>query len=268
MKENIKIMSLSYILLLFLLILSGSLSGVLSEMVYVLAFMFPAVVSILLSPQKNEPITKSLCLDGDGIALFLPTVFPAVSAVAVCSLITTFVMGLFGRTNSVDVGTDLGVAIVVHAIVPCILEEVCFRYVPMRSLARYSRRGAVLISAIFFSLIHHNLFSIPYAFVAGVIFMAIDLACDSILPSLVIHFVNNLLSVLLIFYADNLAVCLAIYILIAILTVISLIFIVLWRERYMRGFLYAFEKGEKPSFGISFASFVILSLLLSVSSLL
>ena len=79
-----------------------------------------------------------------------------------------------------------------YALLTAVLEELIFRYLPMRLLAHRSPRAALLLSSLFFSLVHCDLFQMPYALFAGAVFMILDLAANSVIPSLVIHFLNNL----------------------------------------------------------------------------
>jgi simple sugar transport system permease protein len=99
------------------------------------------------------------------------------------SALTTLVLAFFGKTNEVDVSGHLVYELFRHALIPAVLEELLFRYIPIKLLSPYSRRGAILVSALLFSLVHLNLFQIPYALLAGVVFGFLTVASGSILPS-------------------------------------------------------------------------------------
>jgi hypothetical protein len=66
----------------------------------------------------------------------------------------------------------------------------------MRALKGEKPFTVIIYTAAFFALIHHSFFSLPYAFFAGAVFMLVDIMTGSIWPSVIIHFLNNLLSVL------------------------------------------------------------------------
>ena len=109
--------------------------------------------------------------------------------------------GLFGIENSggsVDVGNTPNVLIyfLTVAILPAFVEEFAFRGVVMGVLRPYSEGLAILVSSAAFALMHGNFVQLPFTFCCGVVFAYIDIKCNSLLPSIIIHFLNNGLSVL------------------------------------------------------------------------
>lgn len=247
MERKINCLSICYTLFLILLFLSGGISGFLSRIVYFLSFIVPFIVGIFLGGEGGEK-KNLLLINKENTKACLPLIFPTVSAIMLVSFVTSFVInGLTGVENNVDVGSSLIPALISHALIPAVLEEMLFRYLPLRLLGSHSGRATVLLSAVFFALIHHNLFSIPYAFLAGVVFMAMDIALDSVIPSIILHFVNNAISVSLLVYQDNFAFAPIVFILIGVLSALSLIFIFINREKYREKLSYAFKNGEKIS---------------------
>ena len=164
-------------------------------------------------------------------------------------------------------GDSYLLALLTHALAPAILEEALFRYVPMRLLAPYSQRGAIFISAFFFALVHHELFTIPYAFVGGLIFMAIDLATESVIPSIVILFINNALSVSMSF-APYEPIIIFFYIWIGGLTLLSVISMFRKKDDYEMALLLISDKGEGVKFTGGMLAFAIMTLTIAVLSLL
>ena len=268
MDRKITILSGAYILFLILLFASGSVVGMLSEIIYFLAFLLPFVFALLLADDRKNPLTEQLKIDKNGITVTLFTVFPTISIVLIISVVTSFVMErLTGATNRVDIGDSLILAIINHVVLPSLLEEMLFRYLPMRLLMRHSRVVCLFVSAFFFSLVHHDLFSIPYAFAAGVVFMLIDMMCGSIVPSLIVHFVNNLISVLLIFYAENTlikSVCIGV---VVACTLISFVVIIIRKNEYIERIKNVFVRGEKMKFNFSILMFAIGCLIFAVIGL-
>ena len=209
-----------------------------------------------------------LSIDSYGIKKAWPLVFPTVSVVIAISALTSLLIFVTcGKTNSVDLGDSFVIAILRYALLPALLEEMLFRYLPLRLLSPCSRRGAVLISAFFFSLVHRDLFSIPYAFIAGLIFMVIDIATDSIIPSLIIHFINNSISVGIIIFKDNSAFAPTVYVIIGILTLISLVIVYIRRKEYKEMLCFAFENGEQLRFSVEMLAFALITLSMAVISL-
>ena len=268
MERKINVLSMTYILFLAILFLSGMFSGFLSEVIYLLAFLLPFVFALFVTRGEDENQRSMFSLDFEGIKLTFPIIIPTVVLVIVVSLLTSVIIEwLTGVRNAVNIGDSLAVALISHALLPAVLEEMLFRYLPMRFLSGYSKKVCILVSAIFFSLMHHNLFSIPYAFVAGVIFMAVDLMFDSLIPSILIHFLNNVLSILLIFFANRAGFIPVCIIVIAILFVLSLAFIIVRRKDYLEKLKGLFNKGEKLKFNVGILIFAIVCLFISIINL-
>lgn len=269
MQSRITYLSMLYVLFLILLFISGALPGALSLTVYFLSFIIPVAIGLYLVRKDDEPPTVFLTIDKENVKKSLPIIMPTVAITILISYITSLVIFIVtGKLNSVDVGDRLIPALISHALLPAILEEALFRYLPLRLLAPRSRRGAVLISAFFFALVHRDLFQIPYAFMAGVILMAIDIATDSVIPSVLIHFINNAISVGMMVYSDNRAFTPTVYAIIGILTVISLIVIIVKRKTYRAMLQDAFEEGVRYRITIDMICFAFLTLVIAVFNLI
>lgn len=78
------------------------------------------------------------------------------------------------------------------AIVPAIVEEICFRGVTFSILKKTNTLQAILISALTFGLVHLNFNQFLYAFVIGLIFAILVLITDSLIYPMIIHcFING-----------------------------------------------------------------------------
>jgi membrane protease YdiL (CAAX protease family) len=239
--DKVARLAVIYTLFILLLMLSGSLGGVFGEAVYYLAFLLPCALALPMLDGKSEENKSYLYINSEGIKTALPFFAPSVGVIVIMALLTSaLIYAVSGQTNSIDVGDSLPLALINHAILPALLEELLFRYIPLRLLAPHSGKWTVLLSALFFGFAHHSLFRLPYALVAGVIFMTLDLMTDSVYPSVALHFINNTLSVLMIFFSSYLF-----YPVIAILSLISLIFIIRGRKNYFGKIKELFSGGEK-----------------------
>lgn len=85
-------------------------------------------------------------------------------------------------------------------LAPAVLEEVVFRGFILSSVKDFGCVAASLTSAALFSLYHTNPAQTVYQFVLGFIFAAVALKSGSVLSSVILHFLNNLV-VLVICYA-------------------------------------------------------------------
>ncbi len=82
------------------------------------------------------------------------------------------------------------------AVVPPLVEELMYRGVILQSLRRFGDGFAVLVSAILFGLYHGNFIQMVFAFFCGLAMGYVVVRTDSLLPSILIHFINNGISVM------------------------------------------------------------------------
>ncbi|MGN1376197.1 MAG: lysostaphin resistance A-like protein, partial [Prevotella sp.] len=77
-----------------------------------------------------------------------------------------------------------------------LVEEIVFRGAILRALLeRYSNRWIpILISALLFALVHMNPAQMPHAFIVGILLGWLYCRTGSIIPGIIIHFVNNTVS--------------------------------------------------------------------------
>lgn len=254
MKRSLYTVILCDLLFFLMLVLVSMSEGIVATVLYYLAFLLPIAVGVVAirwgaCRENTEPRT----LLRPDFAAALPFVFPTVLAVMLVSYLTALLLGdrmaYFGTT---DVGGDLLIAIVSHALIPAVFEEVLFRLVPLRLLSGHSPRYAVILSALFFALVHHSAVSMPYAFVGGIALAAVTLAADSIYPTVIIHFINNLISVIsLYFSADFPDINLIIWIALGALTLLSFIFIAKKRREYSSALASTLAVGDGYDGGIA-----------------
>ncbi len=237
MKRSIKICVYTCTAFLFLLALVpyfGLIGDWARILAYVLAFAIPAATVLLVSRKFGFQSEKlPLGLGRGETKLLLPLILPCVGAVVLLSFLTSSLLALFGASSEVGLPSSGLLIALEYVIIPVLGEEFLFRYIPLRFIGVYSKRAALLVSAILFSLVHLNLFQIPYAFLAGLIFAALDLMLGSLLPSLILHTVNNVLAVLWLLFAEEYFVF-PILIILGALMLISLVAVIFMHKRYYR----------------------------------
>ena len=84
-----------------------------------------------------------------------------------------------------------------YALLPALVEETVYRGWITAALQPFGERRALLLSAIFFGLAHGNLTQLPFAFFLGLLFGYLFLRTGRLWPGMLLHFLNNALSVLL-----------------------------------------------------------------------
>ena len=279
MKNNLNTFTAMCLLFLLLLASASITDGVISEVIYYSAFVLPTILGILcdnkLRKEENAhdreyPEAKNiLSFNKNGARLLLQVLFPTIALVmSVSWLSASVITAVSGVQPTVDVGDNLLAAILIHACLPAVLEEMLFRFMPMRMLARHSARLTVVISSLYFALVHNSFFSMPYALLAGLIFITVDLLAESIWPSVILHFCNNLLSVVWIFFGARASVAMIISILIALLSFISVIFIIINRKRHIQRIKTLLSSGDSYKLGYTPLAVVVPTVFFAISELI
>lgn len=112
-------------------------------------------------------------------------------------------LGLFGYTPTESPFPDFTVTqnfisgIFIVAMLPAFCEEMLFRGVIMNSLKSKGKWTAILLSALFFMLMHASPLQTVYQFVLGVIMAIVAYKSRSVITTMFIHFLNNLIVVVL-----------------------------------------------------------------------
>ncbi|MBQ8320593.1 MAG: CPBP family intramembrane metalloprotease [Clostridia bacterium] len=104
--------------------------------------------------------------------------------------------GLKIELPSLDGFGLVGVLFVV-AVLPAVFEEVLFRGIILKGLRGFSAGAAVLLCGGLFSLFHQNPAQTAYQFCCGVCFALLALRAESVLPTVLAHFLNNAVVILL-----------------------------------------------------------------------
>lgn len=90
----------------------------------------------------------------------------------------------------------LGVVLAV-AVLPAIFEEVLFRGILLNGIKGFGVVASVLLCGALFALYHQNPPQTVYQFACGAAFAVVALRSGSVLPTIVSHFCNNLLVLIL-----------------------------------------------------------------------
>ncbi len=93
--------------------------------------------------------------------------------------------------------------LIVTAILPGICEETAHRGMLLKGLSNLGRHRAIIISSILFGLMHMNIEQFFYATLIGIFLGYLTTYCDAIFPAMIIHFMNNFLSVFMSFSSAN-----------------------------------------------------------------
>ena len=273
MTEAIKIVTLADIIFVVLLVMSGAYTGLIGESLYFLAFAVPIAIGFYSSRGLKikreeiaglaEPPETILGFDRRRAVDLLPLIAPVVALVLLVSLLTTFVLSLFSVEVSGVENRDIVTMLVSHALAPALLEEALFRYIPMKLLLPYSKRTCIVYSSLCFAFIHCSLAQMPYAFVAGIIFMIVDVALDSVWPSVILHFINNAASVIMMKYCNDTVSASIFLSVLLLLCAVSVFFIFKKKQNYKKMLKTALGKGQGVA--VTYAPFALAAICLYIA---
>ncbi len=125
-------------------------------------------------------------------------VFNMVSS-TIIAYVTSFLnsVGVSVPTSDFSIHKPSVAAVMIQILYVVILaplfEEIIFRGLIIKMLSPHSKTAAVLVSALAFGLMHGNIPQAASAFATGLIYAIIALKCGSIVPTMIIHGLNNLI---------------------------------------------------------------------------
>ena len=79
MKKKLNILTISYLLFLILLFFSGAFVGILSELIYFLAFIIPFGICIYKIRAEENEYKDCLSISRDDAMRFVPLIVPIIS---------------------------------------------------------------------------------------------------------------------------------------------------------------------------------------------
>ena len=269
MKRALTCVTVIDLLFILLLSISAFFGGFVGNLIYYSAFVIPFCLAIYIKNKTKSPFTPpKIKIKAKELRLLIPAVMPTLLLVFAISWLTSLLLSFIGDGNYVDVSGNLFDVILSHALVPAIAEEALFRYIPIALISPYTKRGAIWISALCFALIHCNLYQLPYAFFAGIIFAVLDIAFESILPSLILHFINNLSSVFWLRHGNNAIFSRIYFVALLALAAVSLVYIFVFGKEYKEKFLPIIRDKSKHKLSYELILLVILTLFIAITNLI
>lgn len=213
MRVNFKTVNYFYLGTLFLMLLFG---GIIQEKLqytgYVITefglILFPVFIYVIINDLnvkhifKLNKLTAKDILMACVIALFLWILSESISVVWVFLIQNIITIASLPMTPP-DNTLVLFLQIVVIAIIPAICEELYFRGFLLTGYMEFGYKKAVFISGLLFGLMHLNMATIPSMIVLGMALAYTVYKTDSIFASMIIHFINNTISILILSYSKS-----------------------------------------------------------------
>lgn len=170
---------------------------------YMMSLIIISVCSVLIPSiifSRYSGKTESLLKQYDKKIGLADNIFIVISGFLSCTVLNYLCSLLFRNTNSAveipDGSANIGLAVIAFAVVPAICEETAFRGFVIGTLAKYGKGIDIIVSAILFSILHKSVSSAVFAFFAGLLLGLVRKISGSLIQSIVIHFLNNLIAVL------------------------------------------------------------------------
>lgn len=164
------------------------------------AFFLVGLLYCLLSNTRLSEIIRFERVKPGDLAAY---VFLGLGIAYVGNILTNIFLEILGGAGITD-ATDMSMAdsntlaviisTFITAVAPAFAEEFLFRGILLGKMRKYGDYFAIIASSLFFAMMHGNLQQIPFAFMAGIFFAYVTVKTNSLLPAMLIHFTNNLLS--------------------------------------------------------------------------
>lgn len=186
--------------------LSGTVSDIVGSILIQIGIMFGLtfVLYLLFFKKKPKDVFKDYKFTKINfkavlisIAIGIITYFLTLCVAAIFN----FFLGLFGYQassgSSAGVGTwgDFLVSIVLVAILPGFCEEFVHRGLLVKGFSELGVKKTIIYSGLLFGLMHLNISQFFYATLIGCLLVVLVMASGSIIPAMIVHFMNNLINV-------------------------------------------------------------------------
>ena len=173
--------------------------------VYFLSFVLPAILFNEMNKNSQKEIYEPKDNDKKS-SLYVAILFGIGLVFIYCSsFVNYFLVNLFTDYSEfsnqflwfveLKYPYQMVIYFISYAIIPALVEEILFRGTVCRALTVYGKGTAVVISALLFALMHTNIEQMLYTFVAGLFFGLLYVETKSVLAPILLHFVNNSISV-------------------------------------------------------------------------
>lgn len=178
------------------------ISSVIYDAAYLGAFMLPVAFFKLISRGRRvEPMRLEIKYSKYSWLWIIGGVTCAFAFSLLNGMVMSFVQlpddgGIIKEATEYMSDQSLILQFITIALVPAFCEEFLFRGLILSNLMPYGKGLAIIISSVLFGLMHGNFYQFLYTTVAGIILGVIYVMTDSIWCSVLLHMINNSMSIL------------------------------------------------------------------------
>lgn len=181
----------------------------------IIMFSIPVVLFSLLNKQKIKTTFKEFKFKKISLKSILYSIIIGIGVAVLLSFLSSFftkIITILGAESLTYQTVNLAeytvpmffVVIFTSCILPAICEETVHRGMLLGAYSKYGTTFAIVITSVVFGLLHMNIFQCFYAFCVGMFLAYICLYTRSIIPGIIIHFINNFANTLWDFsYVNN-----------------------------------------------------------------
>ncbi len=210
--------------------------------VYVVCLAVPAVAVALIGGYRRSPFPSKRVSGGMlGIGVVGGMAIAIFANVVASWLMTWLTMLGVPEPEMPDLLQPTLISLLLNivstAVLPALIEEMIFRGYILGALRPHGDGLAIVLSAALFGLFHGNVLQIPFAFILGLVMGYLTVQTDSIWPAVLLHFTNNLMSVLLNFFGkcfpgQNMAITMVVFV--TVTAVGAVVLTVIRRPGYLK----------------------------------
>ena len=159
---------------------------------------------LILGKAKTDRLTDIMSFRSPKKGLTLPFICAGVAFCLFVSMVTGIAVSIFegfgvsipNPEMELPEGVYGIIAVVISTVfIPAFVEEFAMRGVVLGLLRKYGDTFAVFVSALVFGIMHANIYQIPFAFLLGIFFGIIVIKTESLWPAMLLHGINNGISV-------------------------------------------------------------------------
>lgn len=172
----------------------------------IVVFLLPLLLYCLFLKVSPKNVFKTCNFNKISLAVIFISIGLGIICFCVNIIVSSFSNGLIGFSGYRTVGvaieydyslTNFFLDLITVAVLPAFCEEFLHRGLLLQGTKHMGFKKAIVVSALLFGLLHFSIQKFFYAFVIGLILGLISVVAKNIWPGIIIHFLNNGISVYL-----------------------------------------------------------------------